>query len=198
MGLENNESAEWFPPQDKGDEELPPDEKLDELKSPTELEIRPEQIEEPDIADEPVRIYLHEIGRVHLLTAADEKVLTKKMEEGKRIKEIKQDYLQRLGRFPYGTGANMARTISVPDSPPETFPAGFLLPTLPPPVPLPLFFEGLNLEPPLGLQNFASVIVNKLLFWLAPHIVFSKLLIDHTTKIDSLHTLHPFSLYQQN
>ncbi len=48
-------------------------------------------------------MYLHEIGRVHLLTAKEEKDLARKMEEGRRIKDIKQDYLQRYGREPYAS-----------------------------------------------------------------------------------------------
>jgi len=60
-------------------------------------------IEEQEIVDDPVRIYLHEIGRVHLLTADDEKTLAKKMEEGKQVNEIKRRYLQRYGRAPSAT-----------------------------------------------------------------------------------------------
>jgi len=40
---------------------------------------------------------------VHLLTAEEEKVLAKKLEEGKRINEIRQDYLQRYGKAPSAT-----------------------------------------------------------------------------------------------
>ncbi len=106
MNPENSENSAWFPPQDKDNEELHPEEKPDELESTTDLELeiplgQPE--EEQDIADDPVRIYLHEIGRVHLLTANDEKVLAKKMEKGKHIKEIKQNHLHRYGKPPSAT-----------------------------------------------------------------------------------------------
>ncbi|MFC1916988.1 RNA polymerase sigma factor RpoD [Chloroflexota bacterium] len=106
MNSENDESSAWFPPPHNGDEEMPPEEKLSVELEPTadlESEVPLGQLEEQDIADDPVRMYLHEIGRVHLLTAADEKVLAKKLEEGRRIKEIKQDYLQRYGKFPPAT-----------------------------------------------------------------------------------------------
>jgi len=81
-----------------GDKEL--EAELEPLLAP-ELERPLEAVEEQEV--DPVRIYFHEIGRVPLLTAEDEKVLAKKMEEGKRINEIKQEYLQRQGRFPSAT-----------------------------------------------------------------------------------------------
>ena len=68
-----------------------------------ELELPTEELAEPDITDDPVRIYLHEIGRVHLLTAKDEKTLAKKMEEGKHINNIRQEYSQEHGRLPSAT-----------------------------------------------------------------------------------------------
>jgi len=106
MVLENSEESTQFAPQNKSDEELLPNEGLDvKLKSPktSDLEIPVERLEEQAIVDDPVRMYLHEIGRVHLLTAVDEKVLAKKLEEGKRINEIRQDYLQRYGKSPSAT-----------------------------------------------------------------------------------------------
>ena len=60
--------------------------------------IPAEGLDAQEIAEDPVRIYLHEIGRVLLLTAEDEKTLARKMEEGKHINEIKRQYLQRYGR----------------------------------------------------------------------------------------------------
>ena len=65
-----------------------------------ELETPLEELEGQEVVDDPVRMYLHEIGRVSLLTAEEEKDLARNMEEGRRIKEIKQDYLQRHGREP--------------------------------------------------------------------------------------------------
>jgi RNA polymerase primary sigma factor len=59
-----------------------------------------EELDEHEIADDPVRIYLHEIGRVHLLTADNEKTLAKKMEEGKRLQEIKLRCLQENAQTP--------------------------------------------------------------------------------------------------
>jgi len=68
-----------------------------------DLELPLEPLEEQETADDPVRMYLHEIGRVHLLTAKDEKVLAKKMEEGRHISEIKQDWLKKYGTPPSAT-----------------------------------------------------------------------------------------------
>jgi RNA polymerase primary sigma factor len=68
-----------------------------------DLEIAPEDVAEQDITDDPVRIYLHEIGRVHLLTAADEKTLAKHMEENKYLGAIKQDFNLKHGQQPSPT-----------------------------------------------------------------------------------------------
>jgi RNA polymerase primary sigma factor len=65
-----------------------------------DLDLSSDDLAEQDITDDPVRIYLHEIGRVHLLTADDEKTLAKQMEEGKYISVIRQEYSQQYGRPP--------------------------------------------------------------------------------------------------
>ena len=73
---------------------------IEKPESPSDAEV---SLQELDITDDPVRIYLHEIGRVHLLTASDEKILAKKMEEGKRVTEIKQRYSEKYGKAPSTT-----------------------------------------------------------------------------------------------
>ncbi len=84
------------------------DEDSDDSSLEAELDLSAEDATEQDITDDPVRIYLHEIGRVHLLTASDEKTLAKQMEEGKLINDIKQDYSQKHGRQPGTTDIILA------------------------------------------------------------------------------------------
>lgn len=80
-------------------------------KPPAELEpeIPLERLEEQEVIDDSVRMYLHEIGRVPLLTAEDEKLLAKQMEEGRRVTEIKHDSLKKNGRLP--TSAEIVMTV---------------------------------------------------------------------------------------
>ena len=56
--------------------------------------------EEGEGVDDPVRMYLREIGRVFLLTAADEKFLAREMEEGNWIHDIEEDFHEQIGRDP--------------------------------------------------------------------------------------------------
>jgi RNA polymerase primary sigma factor len=125
MTLEHyDENSDQFSPEEEvEDEPLSTEEFSDKIESPKDLEFDTslEPLEEQEVADDPVRLYLHEIGKVPLLTAKDEKILAQKIEAAKRIKEIKQDYLGKYGRTPsaieiiltmlkeIGQGANIIR-----------------------------------------------------------------------------------------
>jgi RNA polymerase primary sigma factor len=74
-----------------------------EAAAELEPEIPLERLEEQEVIDDSVRMYLHEIGRVPLLTGDDEKILAKKMEEGRRISEIRREWLKKQGRLPSST-----------------------------------------------------------------------------------------------
>jgi RNA polymerase primary sigma factor len=104
MNPENDKESPEISPEDQNSEEETTSQKEnDELSSPETpqvAEIAPVQPEEQEIADDPVRIYLHEIGRVSLLTAADEQVLSRKIAKGNRISEVRQDYFQTHFRQP--------------------------------------------------------------------------------------------------
>jgi len=66
------------------------------VESVLELEVEP--WEQP--VDDPILMYLHEIGKVSLLTANDEKVLAGKLEEAKYLKKIESLHFQHYGRYP--------------------------------------------------------------------------------------------------
>ena len=57
-------------------------------------------VEEGEGVDDPVRMYLREIGRVMLLTAADEKFLARRIEEGNWIHDIEEGFSEEFGRPP--------------------------------------------------------------------------------------------------
>jgi RNA polymerase primary sigma factor len=56
--------------------------------------------DESDGIDDPVRMYLREIGKVYLLTADDEKHLARQMEEGNHLKQIEEAYVATFGHPP--------------------------------------------------------------------------------------------------
>ena len=61
-----------------------------------EREIVTAELEEG--IDDPVRMYLREIGKVNLLTAANEKTLARSMEEGDYIQRIENRFFEETGR----------------------------------------------------------------------------------------------------
>jgi len=58
------------------------------------------ELAEHQIIDDPVRMYLHEIGKVSLLTGDDEKALASKIEEARYTERIEELYRQRYGEHP--------------------------------------------------------------------------------------------------
>ena len=56
--------------------------------------------EDLDVAYDPIRLYLNEISKASLLTARDEKLLARKIELGRFLKDVKHDYLLRSGVQP--------------------------------------------------------------------------------------------------
>jgi len=105
MTLKEYDNSNQFLPNSKHNDEMHHDEGINnDSKSHVDLEMDStfDALGDQEVGDDPVRLYLHEIGRVHLLTASDEKILAGKIEEGKRINEIRYD-LQREGRYPSAT-----------------------------------------------------------------------------------------------
>jgi RNA polymerase primary sigma factor len=79
----------------KEQELAPQEEALLEIESATE-DLEPEapvfdvsDADAQEVYDDPVRLYLHEIGRVPLLTATDEKINARRIEIGRHISTVK-------------------------------------------------------------------------------------------------------------
>jgi len=69
----------------------------EEENAEEEPEWEPE-MEGAEVLDDPVRMYLREIGRVNLLTSKDERVLARKMEGGKRLNLLEAEIRGDTGR----------------------------------------------------------------------------------------------------
>ena len=60
-----------------------------------------QEVEGTEVLDDPVRMYLREIGRVHLLTSKDERVLARKVEGGRHVENLEKGLQQEAeGRAP--------------------------------------------------------------------------------------------------
>jgi len=78
---------------------------LEEWEEESKPEIEPEivlqtalELEEQEVIDDPVRIYLREIGKVSLLSAADEKFLASKMELDRHVGKIEEGWSAEFGK----------------------------------------------------------------------------------------------------
>ena len=60
------------------------------------------ELEEGEGVDDPVRMYLREIGRVYLLSSDEEKRLARHMEDGRHIQVIEQRWVEERGEGPAG------------------------------------------------------------------------------------------------
>jgi len=58
------------------------------------------ELEQLELADDPVRLYLRQIGRIPLLTAEEEKTLARSKEEKDYINEIEEECSYKLGKPP--------------------------------------------------------------------------------------------------
>ncbi|MBI4301670.1 MAG: RNA polymerase sigma factor RpoD [Chloroflexi bacterium] len=69
-------------------------------KTKEESELGAVELEEQEGIDDPVRMYLREIGRVPLLTAAAEKRLARRLEESRHIKKLEEEWLAQYREMP--------------------------------------------------------------------------------------------------
>jgi RNA polymerase primary sigma factor len=74
----------------------------DAKPEPEEPEDDDLELESEEGVDDPVRMYLREIGKVYLLSGDDEKRLARQMEEGTHIEDIEQRWVDGRGDAPSG------------------------------------------------------------------------------------------------
>ena len=75
-----------------------PESEVEEPSSEGEEQEWDQEVEGTEVLDDPVRMYLREIGRVHLLTSKDERVLARKMEGGRHIEKLEDQLREAEGR----------------------------------------------------------------------------------------------------
>ena len=89
-------------------------EHLEELKlEEHELPSLEAEIDLEEIADDPVRMYLKEMGQVALLTADQEKSLARDIDEGKYIRNIEEEWHQRYESVPSPVDTAVAVLIEI-------------------------------------------------------------------------------------
>ncbi len=88
---------------------LEPSAEVEESEEEVKPEIEPEADVETaleldqEIIDDPVRMYLREIGKVRLLRAEDEKLLASKMELDRHVRKMEESWAAKFGRPPTAT-----------------------------------------------------------------------------------------------
>jgi RNA polymerase primary sigma factor len=73
-----------------------------------ERDLESAALEEQEGIDDPVRMYLREIGKVYLLSAQDEKRLARYMEEAKHVERVEKRWAEEHGRRPTSAEAALA------------------------------------------------------------------------------------------
>ena len=68
-----------------------------DVEKPTVASVSPEDLDSLEIVDDPVRMYLRQIGKVSLLTASDEKRLARSIESWKYIEHLERELASPLG-----------------------------------------------------------------------------------------------------
>ena len=81
--------------------------KVEEEEEPERSPESP-AMEDQEGIDDPVRMYLREIGKVYLLSADDEKRLARHMEEAKHVERIEKRWRDEHGRPPTGADITLA------------------------------------------------------------------------------------------
>ncbi len=92
------EEEQWDTPEAENGTETT-DEAAPEAEA-EEQERSTEAAESMEVLDDPVRMYLREIGRVRLLTSADERKLARQLEGGKHLQGVKTELIEELGEDP--------------------------------------------------------------------------------------------------
>jgi RNA polymerase primary sigma factor len=99
--------AEPRPPGETAELLAAPEVKVDAEEEP-EREPDGVTLEDQEGIDDPVRMYFREIGKVHLLSAKDEKRLARQMEEAKHIERIEKRWTEEHGHRPTGVYITLA------------------------------------------------------------------------------------------
>ena len=94
------EEEDWDTPESENKTETTDATTTESEAEPEDQERGPEAAETVEVLDDPVRMYLREIGRVRLLTSADERKLARQLEGGKHLLGVKAELVEELSEDP--------------------------------------------------------------------------------------------------